>query len=98
MGETILLGDDYEQRLAWASEAEPLITAEAEDGHVILYTSGTTGNPKGALISHRAQLARMHSSCVDFDLEPAMYSWPGRRCSTWSRPISRSRCCASGVR
>ena len=67
-GETILLGDDYEQRLASMSADEPEIAAEAEDGHVILYTSGTTGSPKGALISHRAQLARMHSSCVDFGL------------------------------
>jgi fatty-acyl-CoA synthase len=70
LGDTILLGEDYEQRLARASAEEPEIAAEAEDGHVILYTSGTTGNPKGALISHRAQLARMHSSCVDFELAP----------------------------
>jgi len=70
LGKTILLGDEYEQGLAGASADEPPITANAEDGHVILYTSGTTGNPKGALISHRAQLARMHSSCVDFDLAP----------------------------
>ncbi|WP_428486547.1 class I adenylate-forming enzyme family protein [Rhodopila sp.] len=68
--ETILFGDDYEQRLARASTNEPEIAARAEDGHVILYTSGTTGNPKGALISHRAQLARLHSSCVDFSLAP----------------------------
>jgi acyl-CoA synthetase (AMP-forming)/AMP-acid ligase II len=70
LGETISLGDDYEQRLARATADEPEIVAEAEDGHIILYTSGTTGHPKGALISHRAQLARMHSSCVDFDLAP----------------------------
>ncbi len=68
LGERVLLGEDYEQRLACARADEPDIAAEAEDGHVILYTSGTTGNPKGALVSHRAQLARMHSSCVDFDL------------------------------
>ncbi len=70
LGETVMLGEDYEQRLAVASAEEPEIAAEAEDGHVILYTSGTTGKPKGAQISHRAQLARMHSSCVDFDLAP----------------------------
>lgn len=70
LGELVLLGDDYEARLARADDREPAPVADAEDGHVILYTSGTTGSPKGALISHRAQLARMHSSCVDFDLAP----------------------------
>ncbi len=70
LGEIILLGEDYEQRIASMNDAEPIIIAAPEDGHVILYTSGTTGNPKGALISHRAQIARMHSSCVDFELAP----------------------------
>ncbi len=69
-GELLALGEEYEALLARASDAEPTIAAEPEDGVVILYTSGTTGLPKGALISHRALLARMHSSCVDFDLAP----------------------------
>ena len=69
-GERIGLGDDYEQRLATARSAEPGHFADTEDGLVILYTSGTTGLPKGALVSHRAMLARMFASCVDFLLSP----------------------------
>ena len=66
---TIVLGADYEARLAAATPIEPPEVALPEDGLVILYTSGTTGLPKGALISHRAQLARMDLSRIDFGLE-----------------------------
>ncbi|HEX6110722.1 MAG TPA: AMP-binding protein [Geminicoccaceae bacterium] len=55
---TISLGDDYETRLGRADPAEPPAVAEPEDALVILYTSGTTGLPKGAVVSHRAFIAR----------------------------------------
>jgi len=76
--ETVIFGDAYEELLAAASPDEPTITASPEDGLVIIYTSGTTGLPKGALISHRAEIARMQSSCLDFGLRPGdtFLAWP----------------------
>ena len=52
------IGPDYEAALTAASSEEPLSDAGGEDGLIIIFTSGTTGLPKGALISHRAMIAR----------------------------------------
>ena len=66
----VRIGDDYEARLAAASPAERPIEAQAEDGLMILYTSGTTGLPKGAVISHRAEIARSLVGFLDFGTRP----------------------------
>ncbi len=44
--------------------------AEPEDGLFIIYTSGTTGLPKAAVISHRAQIARMSALRLDLGILP----------------------------
>ncbi len=52
---------DYEDLLASSSSAEPAIAAMPDDPWCLMYTSGTTGNPKGAIRNHKdmAMLALM---------------------------------------
>jgi acyl-CoA synthetase (AMP-forming)/AMP-acid ligase II len=56
--EAILHGLDYEALLEAADPANEPVEIDPEDPLLILYTSGTTGLPKGAVLSHRAEIAR----------------------------------------
>ena len=49
---------DYESLLGDADRGEPEASQRVvpDDGFLLLYTSGTTGKPKGCLLSHRAML------------------------------------------
>ncbi len=75
--EPIVFGEQYEQLIANADTQEPPDEVDAEDGVIILYTSGTTGMPKAALISHRAMIARNIITQADLSLNPngAFIAW-----------------------
>ena len=74
----VLFGADYERMLADSSEQEPVHAALPEDPWVILFTSGSTGFPKAAAISHRALLARGAIAVAD------AFVHPGRTFIAWA--------------
>lgn len=61
----LVTGPAYEAALDAAQPALPG-PVESEDGLVVLFTSGTTGLPKGALVSHRAIVTRALIYAAEF--------------------------------
>jgi acyl-CoA synthetase (AMP-forming)/AMP-acid ligase II len=70
----IVFGDDrhhagyrgYEDMIAAASDQEPAVSVTADDPWTLMYTSGTTGKPKGAIRSHGG--SAMLSLVTDIEL------------------------------
>lgn len=59
------LGVDYEQALASGRDADPTpSTLTPDDLHFLLYTSGTTGRPKGVMNVHRNMIMQAYDTCL----------------------------------
>jgi fatty-acyl-CoA synthase len=75
----IAFGAEWERQLAsvesgMAAQAE----IDPEAPLLILYTGGTTGTPKGAVLSHRAEIARLSANGWDLGIRPGAtnLAWP----------------------
>ena len=78
---------------AWLGEhssAEPPAFVDENDPHVMLYTSGTTGAPKGALLSHRSyylQAGHSHHTIGLSEDDVGLSMFPMFHMGGWALPF-----------
>ena len=59
----------YREWLAAQESKEPDVWVEKNDPYLILYTSGTTGVPRGALYSHRPKMKNTRTKALELGVE-----------------------------
>ena len=65
----IQFGEGFENFIEAGANRDPEAEIDSEEGLLIVYTSGTTGLPKGALISQQALIARAQQYCTEFGID-----------------------------
>jgi len=68
--EVVGVGGDYEAVLAGARAADPEVAVPETDPFTICYTAGTTGRPKGVVISHRSRTITFYLTALEWGLGP----------------------------
>jgi fatty-acyl-CoA synthase len=83
---------DYETLLAEASKEEPaLADIDENEPSALLYTSGTTGRPKGVMLTHRNLYMNAMNSIVEFGIRETdvyLHTLAQFHCNGWGVPYA----------
>jgi len=93
---------DYEEFLATGSESFDFPDVDERSAAAMCYTSGTTGNPKGVIYSHRSTVihslvAGLPNSCGVGEHDSVMYAVPMFHANAWGLPYTCSLAGAAQV-
>lgn len=96
----VLIGAEAEDCISYdaftgaAQTSEPQVRPREEDLCWLLYTSGTTGLPKGAMLSHRNIMAAVYNSMTNWDAsgdDVCMFTFPQFHVAGYVMPLYHLR-------
>jgi len=84
----------YDDLVGAAAAKEPDIDVDEDSTAWLLYTSGTTGFPKGAMLSHRNLIVAALNSVIEYEPQPderALIAFPLCHVSGYAVPVNHFR-------